>query len=245
MSLTAMTIKQLLNAVPIEDGFTVDGVTIHTVRLVGTVEMIDLHSTHAVYTINDNSSSIICKQWNDKDPSLNSKLGQLALGSMVCVIGMLKEYEAKKSVQIVHMRPITDWNERTHHFLEAMLVHLQNTRPAPGVKQEYAHSFGTPMAGLHDNRGPAPGSAIMVEGVAILPHKNPEVTKLFTVILKQFQGMFDESGINKREMLANLSRQGNQVNTANFSEAIKTLADQGYLYSTLDEETYACSINMN
>lgn len=87
------------------------------------------------------------------------------------------------------------------------------------------------------------GGMITVEGQVMMAHSNPEVTKVFGLILKQFQGVYDEQGLNKRDILSNMTRMGNNINHHIFQEAVKSLTDQGYLYSTLDEDTYACSIS--
>ena len=47
---------------------------------------------------------------------------------MVRVIGQLREYEEKKSILILNMTVIEDFNELSHHLLEVMLNHLQNTK---------------------------------------------------------------------------------------------------------------------
>lgn len=51
----------------------------------------------------------------------------------VKVFGSLREYEGKRHVLIYKIAPLTDFNELTHHMLETVLLHLQNTRgPIPG-----------------------------------------------------------------------------------------------------------------
>ena len=68
----------------------------------------------------------------EKDPALAAKHDQCTVGRLVAIVGMVKDYESKKYIQIIAMRPVLDWNERTHHFLEATFLHLQNTRgPIP------------------------------------------------------------------------------------------------------------------
>lgn len=48
------------------------------------------------------------------------------------VVGQMREYEGRKHVLIYDIAPISDWNELTHHLLQIVLVHLQNTKgPIP------------------------------------------------------------------------------------------------------------------
>lgn len=51
----------------------------------------------------------------------------------VKVFGSMRQYENKRHVLIYKITPLTDFNEMTHHMLETVLVHLQNTQgPIPG-----------------------------------------------------------------------------------------------------------------
>ena len=51
----------------------------------------------------------------------------------VKVFGSMRQYEGKRHVLIYKIAPLTDYNELTHHLLETVLIHLQNTRgPIPG-----------------------------------------------------------------------------------------------------------------
>jgi hypothetical protein len=52
--------------------------------------------------------------------------------AFVRIVGQLREYEGRKHVLIYDIAPINDWNELTHHLLQIVLVHLQNTKgPIP------------------------------------------------------------------------------------------------------------------
>ena len=70
-------------------------------------------------------------------------------GKLVRVFGQLREYEGKKSILVVNMAVIEDWNELTHHLLEVTLQHLQSTKgPVPGtVSGGAALKIGTPSFG--------------------------------------------------------------------------------------------------
>lgn len=66
----------------------------------------------------------------------NSQLLSLSMNfrenSFVKIVGQLREYEGRKHVLIYDIAPVTDWNELTHHLLQIVYVHLQNTKgPIP------------------------------------------------------------------------------------------------------------------
>jgi len=68
---------------------------------------------------------------------------------LVRIFGQLREYEGKKSILVVSMSVVEDWNELTHHLLEVTLQHLQATRgPIPGTGfSGGASKIGTPTFG--------------------------------------------------------------------------------------------------
>jgi hypothetical protein len=49
MSTTPLTIRQVYLAEASEDSFKVDGVMLHMIRIVGTIEAVEQHSTNSVY----------------------------------------------------------------------------------------------------------------------------------------------------------------------------------------------------
>ena len=52
--------------------------------------------------------------------------------SFLKILGELRESNQKKYLEVIDVAPLTDWNELTHHLLEVVFVHLQNTRgPIP------------------------------------------------------------------------------------------------------------------
>jgi len=63
----------------------------------------------------------------------------------VKVFGSMRQYEGKRHVLIYKIVPLVDSNELTHHLLETVLVHLQNTRgPIPGSAAAMAGVSATP-----------------------------------------------------------------------------------------------------
>ena len=60
------TIKQLMSAVNDGDSFKIDDVELYTVKVVGLLESIQSHSTHIIFTVNDGSGVIECKEWIEK-----------------------------------------------------------------------------------------------------------------------------------------------------------------------------------
>lgn len=53
-------------------------------------------------------------------------------GHLVKVVGNIREYDNKIHMSIFEAYLVQDWNELTHHFLDTIFTHLQNTKgPIP------------------------------------------------------------------------------------------------------------------
>lgn len=124
--------KQISNIRPVDDVYKVDEVELHMLKLVGTLLDPQEHSTNFTFRLNDNTGTIECKQWIEKDASSYDKIKSFRNGDMVKVIGNLREYENRVHVLVYDVSPILDWNELTFHLADVMLTHCQRTKgPIP------------------------------------------------------------------------------------------------------------------
>ena len=135
-----MTVQQVVRASSDPDkgsdsNYKVDGQDIHQLKLVGNILSIEEHSTYAVYKIEDGTGVVDCKLWIDSGDSEADaeKRALCRQGSYVRAVGVLRDFQGNASVQLYDMRPVTDHNEITHHMLEAIYVHLQNTKGSKNV----------------------------------------------------------------------------------------------------------------
>ena len=97
----------------------------HVINLIkseNVVTIIDKHRSNQIY--------YHCEAYSDIRSSLF--LINIRENSFVKIVGQLREYEGRKHVLIYDIAPVTDWNELTHHLLQIVYVHLQNTKgPIP------------------------------------------------------------------------------------------------------------------
>jgi hypothetical protein len=68
-SVIPTTVKQLLSTItdPSSDAFKLDNAELFIVKLVGTVQQVEEHSTNFSYRLNDGTGVIECKYWIEKD----------------------------------------------------------------------------------------------------------------------------------------------------------------------------------
>ena len=148
-SLIPVTIKQLKNAVAApggEQGFSIDGRDLHQVTFVGMILSADEQATNLQYTVEDGTDSIMVKMWidSDADETMAERRAQWKEGKYVRVVGQLRAFNQVKNVVAYHISLITDFNEYTYHFIEAVDSHLKATKgPVANIP---TGMHGAPMA---------------------------------------------------------------------------------------------------
>lgn len=80
----------------------------------------------------DGTGSMEVRQWIDQTETASDaqKRRELVPDMYVRVNGRLNNFGNKISCVAFQIRPITDFNEITYHFLETIHVHLSLTKPA-------------------------------------------------------------------------------------------------------------------
>ena len=131
-TLTPVTIKQLQSAekgVGDDDGYKIDNAEIHSVRVVACVQTDEVRETKATYNIEDGTGSVEVTFWlndaQDEDSWARQKLAKMTPGAYVVVHGNIKEYDGRLTISAYDMRPVEDFNQVTHHYLEAIYVHAK------------------------------------------------------------------------------------------------------------------------
>jgi len=130
-TLTPITIRQLYNATQQqpEDIFKVDGKELNQVTLVGQIVSSQIQSTTLELLIDDSTGKIDVKQWLEPDEGNgDAHRSQFKEGVYVRVVGHLRAFQQRRNIMAFRIQPIDDWNEITFHLLEAIHVHLFNTR---------------------------------------------------------------------------------------------------------------------
>ena len=80
--------------------------------------------------------------WSCNIPNRDITISFPRENSFVKVVGQLREYEGRKHILIYDITPIVDWNELSHHLLQIIFIHLQNTRgPIPVSNWFLIHNF--------------------------------------------------------------------------------------------------------
>lgn len=228
-SLRPVSIKQLLTMSTDNDINTIDGVEVVDVKIMGVIENVEHNSTTTVYMIHDGTGLFKCQHWIDSNnnTSANAVSKQLLKKhTFVRVFGILKNYENKSFLLINDISIVEDLNELSHHLLEIIYVHLQHTKgPIPGsiAVQQRAGMMLTPQ-----HTGQRLNISLQDNNSSLNDH-----------VLTAVRGTSSESGAHVDEIF-NYLRSGlvPNVTIKSVKDVLKSLSDNGFVYSTIDEEHF-------
>ncbi|CAH2052614.1 unnamed protein product [Thlaspi arvense] len=153
-TLLPLTLKQL-NSVSTngESNFSIDGVDINTVAIVGRVARMENRITQVHFVVDDGTDCIEYNCWCHE--CQETEVGAVRLGMYVRLHGHLKSFQGKRSVNVFSVRPVIDFNEFVHHFTECIYVHMYNTKSwAPNAVFNYANPSANPYQTGPSNQFP-------------------------------------------------------------------------------------------
>jgi len=242
-TLTPVTLKQLAGATQEDDAFMLDNKELTQVSVVGCITEAKKASTNITLQIEDGTESMEIKQWIDEDDTEATAQQREAFteGAFVKVVGQVRSFGGKSTITAYNVKAVTDHNEITTHFLDAVYVHLFNTRgPIKGSKIDATNSdTGAVGGGTFDNSGAAAtfsGGAGGYGDTGAGAGGGSDFTSVQDKVLAEFSKSADESGMDIKDVIKAMEGQG--VNGSQVREAVEYLAGEGHLYSTIDEEHF-------
>ncbi|WVO18939.1 uncharacterized protein IAS62_000213 [Cryptococcus decagattii] len=219
-----VTVKQILEAQQVhpDADFTIDGVDVAQVLLVGSVRNMSTTATNVSYEIGDGTGYIDARVWLDSADDDSGKTTGVEQDHYVGLMGTIKVFGGKRHVSATHIRPITDANEVQHHLLKALYVSLILRGGAPGNAPK--------AAGTRDDYNA--GATTGMTDQSAWSHLEPLQRRILEVMSSEGQG--NDDGVHVTHIIKFL----NGVDENDFTVALDWLTDNGYVYSTLDESHY-------
>ncbi|CAN8260599.1 unnamed protein product [Cochlearia groenlandica] len=127
-TLLPLTLKQLNSSSSNgESNFSIDGVDINNVAIVGRVSRMESRITQVDFVVDDGTGCVDCVRWCHERQE-TEEIEAVKLGMYVRLHGLVKSFQGKRSVNVFSIRPVTDFNEIVHHFAECIYVHMYNTK---------------------------------------------------------------------------------------------------------------------
>ena len=235
--------KPEVDLYPQDDVFRVNGEEVHNLTLLGKIVATNDSSTSQMYTIDDGTGTVEVKMWVDADEAAdgaanNRSSSDLKVGSYARVYGHLRAFQGVRNVIAFNMRPVTDFNEITYHFLEVVYCNSHN-----GVRAAAAAAApgSGAAAGVDGNAYAAPAAAHgNAAAAAAVPAAaaGGDINEQVFAIFNGPQGASDQ-GVRVNEVVTQLNGRWTEEQVRG---AVDHLVNEGHLYSTIDDDHFKSTL---
>lgn len=227
LPLTVRQISEAFSSSSENSNFVIDGVDVNNVTLVGILFNKAERVTDIAFELDDGTGRIECNRWVNEAVD-TKEVEAIRNGMYIRLHGHLKGFQGKRHLVAFSLRPVTDYNEVTYHYLECIYTHFYNTRlqKKQGGLHASAHmptsGITTPIKGYQA----APQSQFSGQyGVA-----HGGVDQMVIDYLQQPSCLAREKGVHREELAQQL-----KIPVERIMETIRSLEEEGLIYSTIDE----------
>ena len=226
-----------------DDVFRVNGEEVHNLTLLGKIVATDISSTSQMYTIDDGTGTVEVKMWVDTDDAADgaatNNRSDLKVGAYARVYGHLRAFQGVRNVIAFNMRPVTDFNEITYHFLEVVYCNSHNgVRAAAAAAAPGAGGAGA-GAGVDGNAYAAPAAATMGNAAAApAAAAAGDINQQVFAIFNGPQGASDQ-GVRVNDVVTQLNGRWTEEQVRG---AVDHLVNEGHLYSTIDDDHFKSTL---
>ncbi|WVQ73296.1 hypothetical protein IAR50_002864 [Cryptococcus sp. DSM 104548] len=234
-----LTIKQFNEAQQVhpDADFSIDGEDVSQVLLVGSVRNASTTATNVAYEIGDGTGYVDVKLWLDSADDQSGKIDGIQQDSYIGVMGTIKSYNNKRHVSATHVRPITDPNEIHHHLLKALHISLLLRGAAPGNGGDDRAANGATndhrtFTNSSSDYAAKPAAAANRGGADPYAELDPLARAIMRVL--ESEGPNHEDGMH----VAALSKATGSTDLEEFTLVLDWLAENGHVFTTIDEAHY-------
>ncbi|ERN05437.1 hypothetical protein AMTRI_Chr12g234920 [Amborella trichopoda] len=238
-TLIPMTVKQISQVLSDDNSSAgVEALESNNVRLVGMVANKVERVTDVQFILDDGTGRIDVHRWVN-DATDSNEMAIVKNGIYVRVIGHLKSFQGKKHATAFSVRPITDFNEITCHFLECIYVHLSNTKQMGGSPQPQKSSVTTALGnGPMGNSTPA--KHIQFTGHPALVGSEDDINTRVKKVFMEPDALKNDEGLHVDEVAQRLPG----ISKQRIMKAIDFLVGEGEIYSTINDYYYKAAATM-
>lgn len=229
-----VTVKQISEASQTGDeksNFVINGVDLNNVTLVGMVFEKVERNTDVNFVLDDGTGRIKCRRWVNETFD-TKEMEEVMNGMYVRVFGHLKSFQGVRQLVAFSVRPVTNFDEIPFHFIDCIHNHLRSKTKFEGITSTNPSSvsLNTPVKNA-PNGSQAPSSTPAYAQYSVDGLKDCD--KLIIDYLQQHSDMSDERGIHVNELSRELKLPMDRIMLS-----LKTLGDDGLVYSTIDDYHY-------
>ncbi|ESQ46433.1 hypothetical protein EUTSA_v10000282mg [Eutrema salsugineum] len=229
--LVPVTVKQIAEASQSggeKSGIVINGIELTNVSLVGLVCDKDVSKvTEVRFTLDDGTGRIDCKRWVNE--SFDAREMESVLdGAYVRLNGHLKTFQGKKQLLVFSVRPITDFNEVTFHYIECIHFYSKNSESQLGQQVGDVTQSHMVNSSVTTNQTTTLNPVMSSQNNDGNGRKN--LDDMILDYLKQPACTERQQGIHLDEIAQQLKIPKNKL-----EGVIQSLEGDGLIYSTIDE----------
>ncbi|XP_039024235.1 replication protein A 32 kDa subunit B-like [Hibiscus syriacus] len=236
--LLPVTVKQLkdLSRGGASD-ISIEGVDVNNIVLVGKVSKMDNAVSDCTFRVDDGTGWVECTKWVHEHVD-SVEVDAISVGMYVRVYGQLKSIQSRRTVHTFSIRPVTDYNEITNHFIECIYVHLYNTKlrgcmnSQPRMKNLVGGMTAQPPV-ANSNFGD-PGKGYSYQANLTNQYNNDEqirgISSMILQYLRRPACLSSEMGVCSYVVARELN-----VSVDKIRKTLDFLASEGLVYTTTDD----------
>ncbi|GAV77894.1 tRNA_anti domain-containing protein/RPA_C domain-containing protein [Cephalotus follicularis] len=233
--LTVKQISEISHSGDEKSNFQINGLDVTNVSVVGMVFDKAERVTDVGFVLDDGTGRIGCRRWSN-DIIDTKEIEAIQDGTYVRVNGTLKSLQDTRQLVAFSVRPVTNFDEITFHFVECVHFHLQNSKVLGGAlsqPQVVDPSLNTPVRSKSSGSQAALSNQFSaqfnVDGLKsydqsilsyLQQHSNDE----------RIKEEIRERGVHRDELSQQL-----KIPLQKILDSIKNLEDEGLIYSTIDD----------
>ncbi|GAB4836892.1 hypothetical protein Ancab_001803 [Ancistrocladus abbreviatus] len=227
-----VTVKQISQASDSAEDrsiYQIDGVDVTNVKMVGMVFDKAERVTDVTFAFDDGTGRIGCKRWLNELFD-RKQMEAIEDGIYVQLIGHLKSFQDRPQIVAFSLRPVTNFNEISHHFIECIHNHAQLSRvkgDSLTQRQTVHSSQSLPVKsesnGFHSTPPNQLSVQMSVDGLKACD-------QMILDYLQQPSNLAQEKGIHRDEIARHL-----KLPVEKIMDSIACLEGEGLIYSTIDE----------
>ncbi|GJP68001.1 hypothetical protein CLOP_g24757 [Closterium sp. NIES-67] len=249
-TLFAMTVREIANAIArdaTENSLFINGHDASNMVLVGKVVRRDDHELDVSIVLDDGTGKIEVRRWFEPDTNELATLDSVRPGVYVRAHGHVRLQNNKRFVVAQVIRPVTDFNEVTFHFLDAIFVYLHTRKSQGGATDGTEASPHQPPQQQQQQPAynqyvppPAPAAPAGAAGAAAggggggAGGGRLELRDRIMQFYESPQNAAIQQGINHQQVAQSMP----DVSPQEIRSTVDHLVMEGLLYSTIDEDHY-------
>ncbi|KAJ8767500.1 hypothetical protein K2173_017544 [Erythroxylum novogranatense] len=231
--LLPLTVKQIRElASNDESNFVIDGVEVNNVTILGRVCQKEDKTSEYTFIVDDGTGQIECTKWIQESLDVD-ELGGILIGVYVRVHGQLRGLQGRRFINVFSIRSITDFNEMTSHFIDCIYVHFYNTRLRghPSQAQVTNSAMGSTLKGYQASPQNQFSAHFSTDGLS-------NAGQVILNLLQQPAYLANEDGVHRNVIAQQLNIPMNKL-----MEELQSLVDNGFVYSTIDDDHFKSTVN--